>query len=351
MNQKTKVAVAATGVAAGLVARELYLRSKEEDISGSTVLITGGSRGLGLALARRFVREGCHVAICARDEEELARASADLSRRARRGAVSASHRDVMTVRCDVTKRADVEQMIEDVEARWGRIDILVNNAGLIQVGPIEAMTIGDFEDAMAVMFWGTVYPTMSLLPAMLARNSGRIVNITSIGARVGVPHLVPYTCAKYAAAGFSEGLRAELANTGVTVTTIAPGLMRTGSYNAAEFKGDHEAESAWFSVSSSMPGMSMDAGRAARQIVSAVKRGDAEKVLTTPASLIAKLHGVAPGLTEDLMGLVGGLVLPKPGQNRHSKPGWSLPNLKSPKMRALLMLGRIAARRLNQRMA
>jgi hypothetical protein len=97
--------------------------------------------------------------------------------------------------------------------------------------------------------------------------------------------------------------------------------------------------------------MSMDASRAARQIVSAVKRGQAEKILTTPASLMARLHGVAPGLSQDLIGAVGGLLLPKSAPNRHSKPGWSLPNLKSPKMRALLLLGRIAARRLNQRMA
>jgi NAD(P)-dependent dehydrogenase (short-subunit alcohol dehydrogenase family) len=342
MREKTKIAIAATGVAAGLVAREFYRRSKEEDISGSTVLITGGSRGLGLALARRFAREGCRIAICARDEEELARAKEDLINR---GA------EVISVRCDVTKRSEVESMIADVEARYGRIDILVNNAGQIQVGPIEAMTIDDFENAMAVMFWGVVYPTMALLPSMLFRNSGRIVNITSIGAKVAVPHLVPYTCAKYAAAGFSEGLRSELASTGVTVTTIAPGLMRTGSYNAAEFKGDHEAESAWFGLSSSMPGLTMDAGRAARQIVSAVKRGDAEKILTTPANLIAKLHGVAPGLSQDLLGAIGGLLLPGATADRHSRPGWSLPNLKSAKMRALLTLGRMAARRLNQRMA
>lgn len=342
MREKTKVALAATGVAAGLVAREFYLRSKEEDISGSAVLITGGSRGLGLALARRFAREGCRIAICARDEEELARAKEDLAER---------RAEALAIRCDVTKRSEVESMIADVEAKYGRIDILVNNAGQIQVGPIESMTIDDFENAMAVMFWGVVYPTMTLLPAMLFRNSGRIVNITSIGGKVAVPHLVPYTCAKYAAAGFSEGLRAELANTGVVVTTIAPGLTRTGSYNAAEFKGNHEAESAWFGVSSSMPGITMDAGRAARQIVSAVKRGDAEKILSTPANLMAKLHGIAPGLSQDLLGTIAGLVLPGAASDRHSKPGWSLPNLKSAKMRALLTLGRMAARRLNQRMA
>jgi short-subunit dehydrogenase len=342
MRGQTKIAIAASGVAAGLVAREFYLKSKEEDISGSAVLITGGSRGLGLALARRFAREGCRIAICARDEEELARAKEDLAGR---------RAEVIALRCDVTQRSEVESVIGDVEARYGRIDILVNNAGQIQVGPIESMTIDDFENAMAVMFWGVVYPTMTLLPSMLFRNSGRIVNITSIGAKVAVPHLLPYTCAKYAAAGFSEGLRAELANTGVIVTTIAPGLMRTGSYHAAEFKGDHEAESAWFGVSSSMPGIAMDAGRAARQIVSAVKRGDAEKILSTPANLVARLHGIAPGLSQDLVGAIGALLLPGAARDRHSKPGWSLPNLKSAKMKAILSLGRMAARHLNQRMA
>jgi hypothetical protein len=127
--------------------------------------------------------------------------------------------------------------------------------------------------------------------------------------------------------------------------------MRTGSYNAAVFKGDQAAESNWFSVGASMPGLSMDANRAARQIVSAVKRGDAEKVLTAPASLLAKAHGLAPGFTEAAMGLIGSLVLPKSIENKHARPGWVLPNLQSSRMRALLFLGRMAARRFNQKMA
>ncbi|HVW87139.1 MAG TPA: SDR family NAD(P)-dependent oxidoreductase [Bryobacteraceae bacterium] len=342
MTNRTKIAIAATGVAAGVLARNFYLRSLEREIAGEVVLITGGSRGLGLALARRFAREGCRIAICARDESELERAAADLSKR---GA------EVFTVRCDVTRRSDVEQMVEDVRQRFGRIDILVNNAGQIQVGPIEAMTVEDFEDAMNVMFWGVVYPTMTLLPSIMARNRGQIVNITSIGGKVGVPHLLPYSAAKYAAEGFSEGLHAELANTGVRITTIAPGLMRTGSYNAALFKGDQAAESRWFSMSASLPGLSMNANRAACQIVSAVKRGDAEKILSTPANLLAKAHALAPGLTQDLLGVIGSALLPKVAGDMKSKPGWSLRNLKSPKMRAILMLGRLAARHLNQRMA
>lgn len=347
MKKVLKLAMVAGGAAAGIMARKALMPPREGKLAGDVVLITGGSRGLGLALARRFARVGCRVAICARDEEELARAKTDL---AKRGA------QIMALPCDVTKRSEVEQMIREITAHYGRIDILVTNAGQIQVAPLESLVVEDFEDAMNVMFWGTVYPTLSLLPAFLERNTGRIVNITSIGGKVSVPHLLPYVSAKYAATGFSEGLRGELASTGIRVTTIAPGLMRTGSYNAALFKGNQEAEATWFSVSSNIPGLSMDAGRAARQIVRAVERGDAEKVLTIPANLLAKAHGLAPTLTGAALGLAGSILLPKAGlrssaANKHSQPGWKLPNLRSPKMRALLFLGRMAARHLNQKLA
>jgi short-subunit dehydrogenase len=243
----------------------------------------------------------------------------------------------------------VEQTISDVTAYFGRIDILVNNAGIIKVGPVEAMTIEDFEEAMNVIFWGTVNPTMTLLPIFLERNRGHIVNITSIGAKVSVPHLLPYSAAKHAAEGFSEGLRAELKGTGVKVTTIAPGLMRTGSYTAAVFKGDREAEAAWFSASASMPGMSTSAERAACQIVSAVKRGDAEKILTTHASLLARVKGMASGITQDLLGTAAMYLLPQRSGDKREAPGWGLSNLRSGKMRALLAFGRMAAHRFNQR--
>jgi hypothetical protein len=104
-----------------------------------------------------------------------------------------------------------------------------------------------------------------------------------------------------------------------------------------------------------MPGLSMDADRAARQIVQA-ESGDAEKVLTAPANLLARVHGIAPTLTGAAMGLAGALLFPKAASpatsdNKHSKPGWGLPNLQSPKMRAVLFLGRMAARRFNQKYA
>ena len=178
-------------------------------------LVTGGSRGLGLLIARELATEGCRVAICARDAEELRRAEEDLRAHGAAGP--------LVLVCDVTDQAQVERLVAEVQARLGPIDVLVNDAGIISVGPAETMHVQDYADAMAVMYWGVVYPTLAVLPRMLARRRGRIVNITSIGGKVAVPHLLPYCTANFSAVGFSEGLRAELRGKGVTVTTIAPG--------------------------------------------------------------------------------------------------------------------------------
>jgi NAD(P)-dependent dehydrogenase (short-subunit alcohol dehydrogenase family) len=302
------------------------------------VLITGGSRGLGLELARTFAAEGCRLAICARDEQELRRARADLERR---GA------EVLTVPCDVADREQVERFLESAFARYGRVDILVNNAGIIQVGPVESMTLEDFREAMDVMFWGTVYPTLAVLPHMLDRGSGRVVNITSIGGKVSVPHLLPYNCAKFAAVGFSEGLAAEVQSKGVRVVTIAPGLMRTGSFLNAFFKGDAGKESTWFSLSASLPLVTMSSRRAARQILDATRRGESEKVLTAPASALARFHGLFPGATAAALGTAARL-LPE-GRSTRKKRGAEALAPRGPALKALLILGRLAARRLYQR--
>ena len=125
---------------------------------------------------------------------------------------------------------------------------------------------------MDVMFWGTVYPTLAVLPQMIRRRQGRIANITSTGGKVSVPHLLPYCCAKFAAVGFSEGLRAELRRHGIKVTTVVPGLMRTGSHLNAQFKGKHDQEFAWFALALGVPVLSMSVDRAAAKIISACKR-------------------------------------------------------------------------------
>lgn len=292
----TAAAAVGLGVGAGLAGWALWRRfgPTTEDVHGKTVLITGGSRGLGFAMAQEFARRGARIVICARNEQQLARAEEQLR---------AMGADVLAVQCDVAIRDDVLRMIEQARTQFGHIDILINNAGIISVGPIESQTLTDFQEAMDVMFWGTVYPSLAVLPDMVRRRSGRIANITSIGGKVAVPHLLPYDCAKFAAVGFSEGLRAEVAKNGVSVTTVCPGLMRTGSHLNAEFKGDHRAEFTWFALGATSPLSAMDGQRAARRIVNAVLRGRAEIILTPQAKLIALFHGVFPGLTSDIFGL------------------------------------------------
>jgi NAD(P)-dependent dehydrogenase (short-subunit alcohol dehydrogenase family) len=326
-------------VAAALVA--LYARThrgRPYALRGRTVLITGGSRGLGLVLAREVARAGARVAICGRDQATLDRAREDLERR---GA------QVVAVSCDVTVRQDVEAMVQHVAERFGPIDVLINNAGTISVGPVETMGLEDFEQAMATNFWGPLHAIWAVLPQMRGRRDGRIVNITSVGGKISVPHLVPYSASKFALVGLSEGLRAELAKDGVQVITICPGLMRTGSPRHATFKGRHRAEYAWFSISDALPLLSMDADRAGRQIVEALTGGKAERVLSVPAKVGVLAHALVPAITARLLAGVNRLLPAYDGLGGGiRRKGEASTSRLSPSV--LTVLGDRAARRNNQ---
>lgn len=314
-------------------------RVRRRGPGGGVALVCGGSRGLGLLIARELAARGFQLAICARDGAELATAEADL---AGRGA------DVHAVVCDVADRGQVDDLVRAVIDRFGRLDVVVNNAGIIEVGPVSAMTIEDFTTAHDVMFWGTLYPTLAALPHVRAQRHGRIINITSIGGKISAPHLLPYNCAKFAAVGLSEGLRAELAGSGVTVTTVVPGLMRTGSQERAFFKGDHRKEFAWFAVAASLPGLSMNARRAARRAVRAGLAGRAELVLTPAAKLAVRVHGLFPGATATVLGAANRLL---PHSDRATPPvagEVASHELDSRLLRGLTTLGRSAARHYHQ---
>ncbi|NBD07820.1 MULTISPECIES: SDR family oxidoreductase [Corallococcus] len=302
---------------------------------GRTVIITGGSRGLGLVMARLFSKEGARVAICGRDPESLQRARADLER---------GGGEVLALRCDVRDQVQVDAMVGAVHERWGAVDVLVNNAGVIMVGPLESMTLEDFEEAVDVHLWGPLYTTLAVAPAMKARGEGRIVNIASVGGRVSVPHLVPYSASKFALVGLSEGLRTELAQDGILVTTACPGLMRTGSPRNASFKGDHEKEYAWFHVSDSMLGVSMSAERAARRIIEACRRGDAEALVGLPAKLATVGRALAPNLTARVLDAANRLLPQDSNPDRHRGSDSETPLTRS----WLTELSRRAAERNNE---
>lgn len=312
------------GIAAGIAATMLLRRRAPISFRGKTAFVTGGSRGLGLLMAAELLQRGAKVAISARDAEELARAEQHLR---------ASGNDVLTIEADMTMREEAEGAVRKIEQQFGPVDVLVNNAGIISVGPIETMTIDDFRNSINTHFWGPYFTTMAVLPQMKRRQFGRIVNISSIGGKISVPHLLPYSVGKFALTGFSEGLRSELLKDKVYVTTVCPGLMRTGSPRNAFFKGNNEAEYAWFSISDSLPGLSMNAHRAARQVVDACARGDSEIVLTLPAKIATIIHGVFPDVTVDVLGVVNRFMPPpggigtdvRTGQQSKSKasPSWA----------------------------
>ncbi|MET8677145.1 SDR family NAD(P)-dependent oxidoreductase [Streptomyces sp. NPDC004647] len=271
------------------------------DLRGLSGVITGGSRGLGLLLAKELGRRGCEVTVAARDRHELDEAEQLL--RTTYGV------QVHTAVCDVRDQAAVRALLAEVAARSGSVDIVVGNAGTIQVGPVDPVGAEEFREAMETMFFGALYTSLEALP-YLRRSwvGGRLALIGSIGGLFAVPHLLPYSCAKSAIAALAEGLREEQNRHGVSVTAVHPGLMRTGSHLHARFAGDADREYAWFSSLAGLPLLSMDAERAAERIVQAIERRRPRLVLTPAARLGAKAHGLAPVLVTRMNSAVARLL-------------------------------------------
>lgn len=294
-------------LALSLALEELALRALDRrrslELRGATAVVCGASRGLGRAIALELARRGvAKIAICARTEHDLDSLASAL---VTKGVF------VCAEQCDLSNRDDVERFIGSAAARLGPIDLLVTNAATITVGPAAAWTKEDFDEAMGSIFYTTLNPILEALPGMRQRRRGTIALVTSVGARIGVPHLAPYCAAKFATMGLAESLRSELAQDGVHVLTAVPGLMRTGSHVHAEFKGNHDLEYAWFGGSATAPIISIDAERAAKRIVSAIAHGRIEVSFTPEARFAPLARAVSPTLFAEAMALAARL-LPRP---------------------------------------
>jgi NAD(P)-dependent dehydrogenase (short-subunit alcohol dehydrogenase family) len=313
MNRTAKLALAGGSLAAA-IALKAALQSRYT-FRNKSVLITGGSRGLGLVVARLLAQEGARLTIVGRNLTKLDSAADDLRQ------LGAS---VQLAVYDIRDRDQAREAVESAVRAFGSIDVLINNAGIIQVGPLEHMRIEDFENAMATHAWGPLYTMLAAIPHMRGHGGGRIVNISSIGGKIAVPHLLPYAMSKFALAGLSEAMGIELSKYGIHVTTVYPGLMRTGSHVNAEFKGKHKEEFTWFSLMAALPVFSIDARRAARQIVEACRRGRSELIITTQAQLAVKARTLFPNMVAEAMRIVNAL-LPGPGDEKDSSThtGWA----------------------------
>jgi short-subunit dehydrogenase len=315
MNLRVLLATGAILLAIWLIVR--LIRTVSYPLREKVVLITGGSRGLGLVLARHICARGGNVALIARDAEELARAKSDLATR---------RNTVVTIQCDLLDSEQIQAAVRRVIDRFGKIDILINNAGIIEVGPLEHLMREDFERAIRLHFWAPFELISQVVPEMRIWGGGRIVNISSIGGKVAMPHMASYSASKFALTGFSDAIRAELARDNIHVTTVAPGLMRTGSHVNAKFKGRHDDEFAWFAASAGAPLISMNADRAARKILAACRRGQPSLTLTFAARKIVLGNALFPNLTGYLMKFVNRL-LPGTGgeQGNESRAGSEVP--------------------------
>ncbi len=336
--------LAGTGcICAGAIALTVVTARKlrSNRLREKVVIITGASRGLGLALAEEFGKMGAKLVLAARDTTELDRARILLLRR---GAIKSAE-DILLFPADLRKREEAEKLVQETTKRLGQVDILINNAGIITAGPVENQTVDDFENVMNTNFFSGVHCALAVLPQMLARREGSIVNIASIGGKIAVPHMLPYTASKFAVVGFSEGLNAELRAKGIRVTTVCPGLMRTGSHLNALFKGDAEREYRWFSLGASLPGISISARSAARKIVGAVLAGKNEIAITPQAKLAARMGNLSPAFTARIMQLMNFLLPSAITGSMSTRFGYEV---RERELQPFVALGNAASRRYNQ---
>lgn len=225
---------------------------------------------------------------------------------------------VLTLACDVTDPLQVEDAMSSICEQYGRIDMWINNAGAITVGPFASLLPEDFEAQLRLHLQAVVDTTMLLVPLFRAQKRGHLINISSIGGTLPVPHMSAYCASKFALGGFSESVALELAENGVQVTTVYPGLMQTGSPIQAVFKGETDAEFSWFALSDTLPGLSMSAFRAARQILDGAGEGRSRLVIGWPARFGVFGHAQFPEIYAGLMRTFARHLPGRPSQTRQT---------------------------------
>lgn len=254
-------------------------------LSGTTAVITGATSGIGRETAREFAKTGAKVVLAGRRQERLLELA---------GEIEASGGQALAVRTDVADQAQVEALIEKSVERFGRVDVLVNNAGVAIASGFEAMPLEDFRRLMDVNFWGAVYACRAALPQMRnQRGGGVILNVSSIFGKRGMPFETAYCASKFALAGFSEALRAELMSEGIDVCTIYPGAVETEIFDAA-------ANSTGFEVPGFVP--KFPAGQMAKLIVQTARFPQPEVVAAFDAQAINIANTFAPALVDFALG-------------------------------------------------
>jgi len=237
-------------------------------------IVTGASSGIGRATALALAQEGARVALAARNAAALEKAAQE---------IRTLGREALVAPTDVTSQEQVEKLVADTLARWGRVDVFVANAGQYVRRRVVELTVEDIERSMAVNFYGAVYGVLAVLPHMLGRKSGHLMLVSSLDAKKGLPIDTPYVAAKFALSGFGEVVRQELHGTGVYVTLVFPGRINTPMLE--------EIKVPW--ISPKLPPEAV-----ARAIVRGIRRPKAEIVVPRLFTLYAISNALAPRLMD-----------------------------------------------------
>jgi short-subunit dehydrogenase len=259
-----------------------------KDLRGRTAVVTGASRGIGVYIARALAREGVNLSLAARSEEDL---------EAVRNQMSALGVEVIATRCDVTSADDRAHLLERTEAKLGPIDILVNNAGVETVAHFETADEDHLVRTIEVNLVSAMLLTRAVVPGMLERKRGHVVNIASGAGKVGVPYAVAYAASKHGLVGFTNSLRCEYHKNPVGFSVVCPALVsETGMYARWEDRGTRAPKIA---------------GRAspdkvAAVVISCIRKNRSEVLVNTPpVRPLVVLANIAPGLTPRVMKLFG----------------------------------------------
>jgi short-subunit dehydrogenase len=253
---------------------------QRRSITGSRILITGASQGIGKALAELAAARGAKVLVCARKLELLEELATQI--RAKGGIIEITQ-------ADITVPEDRRKLVETAEKVFGGIDILVNNAGIGATGHFADCGPERLRQIMEVNFFGMTETTRAFLPMLKKGNKAAIVNISSIAGKRGIPARSEYSASKFAVQGFSEAIRAELAKDGVDVIVVCPGLTQTNfSQNMIEQKAMVQLDH--------MRGMTAE--DVAAHTIKAIEKGYNESVLTLNGKLMALVNRFFPWIAD-----------------------------------------------------
>jgi 3-oxoacyl-[acyl-carrier protein] reductase len=187
--------------------------------NGAVAVVTGGSRGIGREVAKQAAQKGARVGLVARNADDL---NAVLNEIGGRGAIATA---------DVADRAACERALAELASALGPVDILVNNAGIGSYGRVTDLEVDEFEHVMRVNYFSAVYATKAVLPSMIERRHGHIVNVASIAGRIGPPMEAAYAASKFAMVGFTEALAFEVRPQGIGVSMVNPGPVETDFFD------------------------------------------------------------------------------------------------------------------------